>query len=173
MLSRTAFPSLLGSCARTIETSDWPPSTASTHSSRIIVSLPVPSPFHLSQTHSTCLSPIPPVSAHYTCHRLWSIHTCSERSLLFLAVNFVVFAASAMNEALYKAVMDELPVLISDSDLHISQLVLTLLGTVMDISPTSIKEVFLVLSPSFLPSFSYSLIPSPPHRFTATSCPTR
>ena len=46
-----------------------------------------------------------------------------------------------MNEVLYKIVMDELPVLISDSDLHISQLVLTLLGTVMDISPNSIRQV--------------------------------
>ena len=49
--------------------------------------------------------------------------------------------ASAMNEALYKTVMDELAVLISDGDLHISQLVLTLLGTVMNISPSSIREV--------------------------------
>ena len=46
-----------------------------------------------------------------------------------------------MNEVLYRIVMDELPVLISDSDLHISQLVLTLLGTVMDISPNSIRQV--------------------------------
>ena len=56
--------------------------------------------------------------------------------------------ASAMNEGLYKAVMDELAVLISDSDLHISQLVLTLLGTVMDVSPASIKEVCVQLSHS-------------------------
>ena len=56
--------------------------------------------------------------------------------------------ASAMNEGLYKAVMDELAVLISDSDLHISQLVLTLLGTIMDISPASIKEVCAELSHS-------------------------
>ena len=53
----------------------------------------------------------------------------------------VVSVASAMNEVLYKTVMDELAVLISDSDLHISQLVLTLLGTIMEISPASIKEV--------------------------------
>ena len=56
--------------------------------------------------------------------------------------------ASAMNEGLYKAVMDELVVLLSDSDLHISQLVLTLLGTIMDISPASIKEVCVQLSHS-------------------------
>ncbi len=37
--------------------------------------------------------------------------------------------------------MEELPVLINDNDLHISQLVLTLLCTVMDVSPKSISEV--------------------------------
>ena len=47
----------------------------------------------------------------------------------------------AMTFDLYKAVMDELPVLISENDLHISQLVLTLLCTIMDISPASIAEV--------------------------------
>ena len=65
-----------------------------------------------------------------------------------------------MNEELYKVVMDELAVLISDTDLHISQLVLTLLGTVMDNSPSSIKEVSLIpifLFSSLFPSLSLSL----------------
>lgn len=48
---------------------------------------------------------------------------------------------SAMTGPLYKAVMEEIPTLISDNDLHISQLVLTLLCTVMNVSPASIIEV--------------------------------
>jgi cullin-associated NEDD8-dissociated protein 1 len=55
---------------------------------------------------------------------------------------------SAMNEALYKTVMHELAVLISDGDLHISQLVLTLLGTVMNISPSSIREIHEAILPN-------------------------
>ena len=46
-----------------------------------------------------------------------------------------------MTGPLYKAVMEEIPTLISDNDLHISQLVLTLLCTVMNVSPASIIEV--------------------------------
>lgn len=48
---------------------------------------------------------------------------------------------SAVTGALYVAVLDELPVLINDSDLHISQLVLTLLCTVMDVNPKCMGEV--------------------------------
>ena len=48
---------------------------------------------------------------------------------------------SAVTAALYKAVLDELPMLISDNDLHISQLVLTLLCTIMDVNPECIPAV--------------------------------
>lgn len=50
--------------------------------------------------------------------------------------------ATSIQSAQYKAVLDELPPLISDMDLHISQLVLILLCTIMDISPKSITQVF-------------------------------
>ena len=66
----------------------------------------------------------------------WWIHCCSVRYVCVLPP-----VAMAMTFDLYKAVMDELPVLISENDLHISQLVLTLLCTIMDISPASIAEV--------------------------------
>lgn len=46
-----------------------------------------------------------------------------------------------MTSPLFTAVLEELPVLINDNDLHISQLVLTLLCTVMAVSPQSISEV--------------------------------
>ena len=48
-----------------------------------------------------------------------------------------------MSAPLYRSVLEELPQLISDNDLHISQLVLTLLCTVMDVSPNSIVEVWI------------------------------
>ncbi len=46
-----------------------------------------------------------------------------------------------MTTPLITTVLDELPGLISDSDLHISQLVLTLLCTVMAVSPAAIVGV--------------------------------
>lgn len=49
--------------------------------------------------------------------------------------------AVAMTPPLFTSVLEELPVLINDNDLHISQLVLTLLCTVMEVSPGSISEV--------------------------------
>lgn len=86
-----------------------------------------------------------------------------------------------MDELLYKIVMEELAVLISDTDLHISQLVLTLLGTVMDISPASIKEVCLIpifyskcLIPISHTISSLALSPSDPYGHPpkhADSCP--
>ena len=51
-----------------------------------------------------------------------------------------------MSAPLYRSVMEELPQLINDNDLHISQLVLTLLCTVMDVSPNSIVEVWIYVS---------------------------
>ena len=56
----------------------------------------------------------------------------------------VSMLASSIQPAQYKAVLDELPPLISDMDLHISQLVLLLLCTIVDISPKSITQVFCV-----------------------------
>ncbi len=46
-----------------------------------------------------------------------------------------------MTTPIITTVLDELPGLISDSDLHISQLVLTLLCTVMTVSPAAIVGV--------------------------------
>ena len=58
-------------------------------------------------------------------------------------ISIFFLPAAAMTGPLYKAVMEEIPILISDNDLHISQLVLTLLCTVMNVSPESIIEVIL------------------------------
>lgn len=86
----------------------------------------------------------------------------NHRDLRLAALNclnaFFQNYTSAMNEELYKTVMDELAVLISDSDLHISQLVLTLLGTVMDISPSSIKEIHTSILPNTLTLVLSSLL---------------
>lgn len=57
---------------------------------------------------------------------------------------------SAMTAALYKAVLDELPILICDNDLHISQLVLTLLCTIMDVNPECIPAVHEHILPNTL-----------------------
>lgn len=73
-----------------------------------------------------CLDAIFQVYSHYV---LISPGTGSQSSL------------TAVTTALYKAVLDELPVLICDNDLHISQLVLTLLCTIMDVNPDCIPAV--------------------------------
>ena len=49
--------------------------------------------------------------------------------------------AAALTTELYQTALEELPALISDNDLHISQLVLTLLCTVMEVSPGSVVTV--------------------------------
>ena len=59
-----------------------------------------------------------------------------------LCVYFVIFiTAASLTTDLYKTALAELPALISDNDLHISQLVLTLLCTVMEVNPGSIVTV--------------------------------
>ena len=65
---------------------------------------------------------------------------------------------SAVTAALYKAVLDELPVLICDSDLHISQLVLTLLCTIMDVNPECIPAVQEHILPNVLKLVLSSLL---------------
>lgn len=73
-----------------------------------------------------CLDAIFQVYSHYT---LFSPGGGSESSM------------SAVTAALYKAVLEELPMLICDNDLHISQLVFTLLCTIMDVNPECIPAV--------------------------------
>ena len=67
-------------------------------------------------------------------HRDLRLATLSCLDALFQAYS------SSIQPAQYKAVLDELPPLISDMDLHISQLVLLLLCTIVDISPKSITQ---------------------------------
>lgn len=50
-------------------------------------------------------------------------------------------AAASLTTELYQTALEELPALISDNDLHISQLVLTLLCTVMEVSPSSVVTI--------------------------------
>ena len=50
-------------------------------------------------------------------------------------------AAASLTTELYQTALEELPALISDNDLHISQLVLTLLCTVMEVSPGSVVTI--------------------------------
>ena len=52
---------------------------------------------------------------------------------------------TALSEQLIDCVMSELPALISDADLHISQHVLTLLCVVMDTSPSNMASVSIIL----------------------------
>ena len=67
---------------------------------------------------------------------------CKISILCTLCVYFVIFfAAASLTTDLYKTALAELPALISDNDLHISQLVLTLLCTVMEVNPGSIVTV--------------------------------
>lgn len=73
-----------------------------------------------------CLDAIFQVYSHYT---LISPGSGTESSM------------STVTAALYKAVLEELPMLICDNDLHISQLVLTLLCTIMDVNPECIPAV--------------------------------
>ena len=56
----------------------------------------------------------------------------------------------SVTAALYKAVLSELAVLINDSDLHISQLVLTLLCTVMEVNPDCVVDMKEQILPSTL-----------------------
>lgn len=65
---------------------------------------------------------------------------------------------SAVTAALYKAVLEELPVLICDNDLHISQLVLTLLCTIMDVNPECIPAVKKDILPKILSLVLSSLL---------------
>lgn len=65
---------------------------------------------------------------------------------------------SSVTANLYKAVLDELPVLICDNDLHISQLVLTLLCTIMDVNPECIPAVQEFILPNTLKLVLSSLL---------------
>lgn len=83
-------------------------------------------------------------------HRDLQLATLSCLNALFSCYS------NAMTPELYKAVMDELPPLISDNDLHVSQLVLTLLCTVMETNPQSI----LTIKSSILPRIFQLLLSS-------------
>ena len=63
-----------------------------------------------------------------------------------------------MAPPLINAVLDELPGLINDSDLHISQLVLTLLCTMMDVRPEAIAGVRIHILPKVLDLVVSSLL---------------
>ena len=65
---------------------------------------------------------------------------------------------SSVTATLYKAVLEELPVLICDNDLHISQLVLTLLCTIMDVNPECIPAVQESILPNTLKLVLSSLL---------------
>lgn len=72
-----------------------------------------------------CSSPFLPYSNHDFSYTLLSLS----------------LAAAALTTELYQTALEELPALISDNDLHISQLVLTLLCTVMEVSPGSVVTI--------------------------------
>ena len=82
----------------------------------------------------------------------------STCSLHYQLVCIFLSSSAGMEGELIGIVLQELPPLISDNDLHISQQVLTLLCTVMEVNPSSMSAVSCPLPPLFSLSL-FSLLP--------------